>query len=575
MRLSERLLLERRMSEVAIVDDRARLIIGLDFGTTWSGIAFGMENCPGDIEVIQTWPGGNNRTSEKVPTHLQYRDTKIAWGHQIDHSEERSKTVIQGVKLLLDESQVYRFEPARKSKVLIEEMSRTPVGVAGDYLERLVAHAMEFLNRRFSTALRTMDLHYFLTVPAVWSDKAKDLTLRAARLAKIPANALTLLSEPEAAAVYSIQTMQPNSIQKNDSLIVCDAGGGTVDIITYQITQTEPLRFSEVTEGTGAVCGSVILDERFQVLLRQIYQNDFDKEIPESTLRIATQYWQDYIKPTYKGPLDEEEFEATPYEVPLSGLTTLSETNNFKYGSCEQVKGIFDPIVKEIEELIADQWLRVREKNLSIKVILLVGGLGSSEYLFRRLRDTFDGIEVMQPKNSWSAVVRGAVLRGQEGNQVDSRVARCNYGTTSCRRCTEASSGAFWCPYEEKWFQEHCMRWYITKGMSLNTNEPISFDFYLTVPQSGIHTELVFRETLKINHSSKAPSHLNSSVSDLCEVEADLSKIPFALFEKKRNSKGVTYYRIDFSLILVPSSASLIFELHFNGISYGMVRSRY
>lgn len=83
----------------------------------------------------------------------------------------------------------------------------------------------------------------------------------------------------------------------------------------------------------GAVCGSVILDERFQVLLRQIYQNDFDKEIPESTLRIATQYWQDYIKPTYKGPLDEEEFEATPYEVPLSGLTTLSETNNFKYGS--------------------------------------------------------------------------------------------------------------------------------------------------------------------------------------------------------------------------------------------------
>lgn len=120
------------------------------------------------------------------------------------------------MKLLLDESQIYRFEPARQSKILIEEMNKTPVGVAGDYLERLVAHSMEILNRRFSTALGTMDIHYVLTVPAVWSDKAKDLTLRAARLAKIPAKALTLLSEPEAAAVYTIQTIQPNSIK------VCD-----------------------------------------------------------------------------------------------------------------------------------------------------------------------------------------------------------------------------------------------------------------------------------------------------------------------------------------------------------------
>lgn len=58
---------------------------------------------------------------------------------------------------------------------------------------------------------------------------------------------------------------------------------------------------------------------------------------------------------------------------------------------------------------------------------------------------------------------RGAVVRGQEGNQVDSRVARRNYGIVYNSRCTESSSGAFWCPYEETWFQEDCMSWYITK----------------------------------------------------------------------------------------------------------------
>lgn len=67
----------------------------------------------------------------------------------------------------------------------------------------------------------------------------------------------------------------------------------------------------------------------------------------------------------------------------------------------------------------------------------------------------------------------------------------------------------------------------------------------------------------------------NLGVSTLCEVEADLSKIPVALFDKKQNSKGEVYFRIDFDLVLLPASASLIFELHFNGVSYGTVRSRY
>ncbi|KAJ5325285.1 Heat shock protein 70 family [Penicillium brevicompactum] len=469
--------LERRMSKITVVDDRARLIVGLDFGTTWSRVAFGMENCPGDIEVIQTWPGGSNRTTEKVPTLISYRGTKLAWGYQIDYTEEGSKTTIQGLKLLLDESQAYRFEPARESKLLIEELGKTPVGVAGDYLEHVVAFSMEILKRRFSTALKAMEIHYFLTVPAVWSDKAKDLTLRAARLARVPATALTLLSEPEAAAVYAIQTMQPNSIKKNDCLIVCDAGGGTVDIITYQITQTEPLRFAEATEGAGGVCGSIMLDEQFEALLRRIYRDDFDKEIPQHALRAAKQYWQDYIKPTYKGVLHGEELKETPYQVPLPGLTDLPRAKDFDHGiwfmEHDQVKGIFDPIVEEIEDLIGDQLLRLKQKTLLPKAMLLVGGLGSSEYLFRQLRASFDGIEVMQPKNPWSAVVRGAVLRGQEGNRVDNRVARCNYGIKHWSRRAKPSLKTRWCPYEEKRYRTDCMTWYITK---VRTEIPVIYD---------------------------------------------------------------------------------------------------
>lgn len=64
-------------------------------------------------------------------------------------------------------------------------------------------------------------------------------------------------------------------------------------------------------------------------------------------------------------------------------------------------------------------------------------------------------------------------------------------------------------------------------------------------------------------------------MSPLCELETDLSKIPKALFEKHRNSKGKEYYKINYQLVLTPKSASLLFDLEFNGISYGTVRSRY
>jgi molecular chaperone DnaK (HSP70) len=153
-------------------------------------------------------------TTQKVPTVLSYQDKRMQWGHQVDQCcyPGKERQLIQGVKLLLDQTQKYRYGPASDSERFIKEMGKTPVQVSGDYLGNVVAHARDILTRRFGTALQTMDLRYILTVPAVWSDKAKDNTKQAALQAGIPASDLRLLSEPEAAAVCTIRTIQPNSI---------------------------------------------------------------------------------------------------------------------------------------------------------------------------------------------------------------------------------------------------------------------------------------------------------------------------------------------------------------------------
>jgi hypothetical protein len=54
-----------------------------------------------------------------------------------------------------------------------------------------------------------------------------------------------------------------------DRIVVCDAGGGTVDLISYDIQQTVPfLRVAECAAGTGDYCGSTYIDREFEKLFQ-------------------------------------------------------------------------------------------------------------------------------------------------------------------------------------------------------------------------------------------------------------------------------------------------------------------
>ena len=51
--------------------------------------------------------------------------------------------------------------------------------------------------------------------------------------------------------------------------MVCDAGGGTVDLISYTVGKLEPvIEVNEAAPGTGALCGSTYLNRRFKDFLQ-------------------------------------------------------------------------------------------------------------------------------------------------------------------------------------------------------------------------------------------------------------------------------------------------------------------
>ena len=76
--------------------------------------------------------------------------------------------------------------------------------------------------------LKQKKISYIITVPAIWTDKAKGLTLQAADRAGIQRRSLSLITEPEAAALYCTTLSRDVHLSIGDRFVVCDAGGGTV-----------------------------------------------------------------------------------------------------------------------------------------------------------------------------------------------------------------------------------------------------------------------------------------------------------------------------------------------------------
>jgi len=96
--------------------------------------------------------------------------------------------------------------------------------------------------------------------------------------------ALHIISEPEAAAVYALDAMDPDTINIGDTFVLCDAGGGTVDLISYTVLQLKPvLKISEATTGSGTLCGSSFLNRFFQRFLEDRLGKEpgWDEEVLE------------------------------------------------------------------------------------------------------------------------------------------------------------------------------------------------------------------------------------------------------------------------------------------------------
>ena len=123
-------------------DSREKLVVALDFGTTYSGIGFCFTNQRNaQPAAILEWPGAEGDAHPKVPTLIDYDlyDDTFSWGASVD----RAKGGIVGVKLLLDPTQERPlYLPTGNISRDIKKLPKPPVEIAADFIGAVYQHAL-------------------------------------------------------------------------------------------------------------------------------------------------------------------------------------------------------------------------------------------------------------------------------------------------------------------------------------------------------------------------------------------------------------------------------------------------
>ncbi|KAI8636385.1 hypothetical protein BD408DRAFT_93467 [Parasitella parasitica] len=128
------------------------------------------------------------------------------------------------------------------------------------------------------------DIRFVITVPAIWNDVERTIMRNVAIAAGLISendheNRLIIINESLAATLYCEREKADELLTEDVNYIICDAGGGTVDIASFVATKPDQENMSfprcQLTADSGERCGSTYLDERMSdLIMRALFRPD-------------------------------------------------------------------------------------------------------------------------------------------------------------------------------------------------------------------------------------------------------------------------------------------------------------
>ncbi|CAG8462278.1 12961_t:CDS:2 [Funneliformis mosseae] len=408
--------------------DNIRIVVGLDFGTTYSGFAYSHVINPQNIIAHDHWREYSGFS--KINTVLKYDDeyeNVISWGATaLAEKPTRRKKVgsvppIELFKLHLSDLP-NKFKPKLPLSLDYKK-------VITDYLREIGKVMKEAIVMKWPNTDLFKNVLLVLTFPAEYSEKARstmrECVYNAGLINDINSTTLQFITEPAAISNF----------------MVVDCGGGTVDLTTRKLINRNHL--GEITERSGDFCGSTYIDKEFIIYLsRKLGHSAMEllKENHYGQMQNLIQEFNRQCKFQFTGEVQS----FRPYNLYLDDTipvikqyitgenrAILEETEWEVELGFNDIKSMFDPVVEKILRLIHAQLDSSLE---TCSAMFLVGGLSESKYLQKRIKQEFQHIVriISIPSKPMVAIERGAVMYGlsmnSDSNVIASRILKYTYG---------------------------------------------------------------------------------------------------------------------------------------------------
>lgn len=480
---------KRRITKI---QGKEKVMIGIDFGTSGTAFSYAfMNEDKNDILIPE---------EIKSPTEIILDSNMkcISFGKACKEFLSSGKMLEQKYYHFSDiKMKLYKNE--RRIQANNDSSFHDLQTVITQILIAIKKEALKIINSKRESPIIESNIEWKLTVPAIWREKSKELMINAAKTAGIfnelkTDKSLFLALEPECAALDFIneKSSDKNVVKIGNNYIVCDIGGGTIDISTH-------------TRKVNFIDNKVYIEELYPPSEGNNGSNYINKAFMEKVIKkiFGEKALNNLIKAVKNKTLneDEDEDEDIGYD---DYMNLLDQIEDFKIGinanSINDSKRInctiFKNFIKEdISELIykynlncPEKWKIEKHNGLkihfpnqimidltkkiivdntvnyiweiidhvkSINSIIYAGTVSKNSYIISMIQNQLpNNINSCVTIHPSLAVARGAVMFGMNPFAIKSRISRFYIGVQTTENWNEIKHFKrqdlkFFCPIEK------------------------------------------------------------------------------------------------------------------------------
>lgn len=383
--------------------------IGIDLGTTTSVVGLWRDN---RVEIIANAQG--NRTT---PSYVAFNDTeKLVGDAAYNQASINSTNTIYDAKRLIgrkfsdsqvkDDMKLWPFtvkdDGNDRPQICVQYQNQDKQFYAEEISAFVLTHMKEVAESFIGDKVKDV----VITVPAYFNDSCRQATKDAATIAGL--NVLRIINEPTAAAIaYGLDKKG----EKEQTVLIFDAGGGTMDVTI--LTIEEGIFEVKSTAGNSHLGGSDF-DNRMVDHFVAEFKRKHKKDLTTSNkalkrLKIACEKAKKTLASSATATVELDSlFEGIDFQSSIS-RARFEELNGDLFNKC------MDCVEKAMQD--------AKVSKSEIDEVVLVGGSSRIPKLQKMLSDYFNGKELCKSLNPDEAVAYGAacmaaVLSGSKDEKI-------------------------------------------------------------------------------------------------------------------------------------------------------------